>query len=120
MSVTANSNTLQYCWGGKVACLAAKAPSSPFSVAGSAHPAMVDKADAEGLTTPTIMLASGEEPEAAVNEFSDALKGPKHVEVFKDQIHGWMAARSNLKDDRVKAEYERGYKALLTFFGQHL
>jgi len=28
--------------------------------------------------------------------------------------------RSNLEDDNVKKEYERGYKLLLDFFHQHL
>ena len=80
---------------------------------------MVDKADAEGISIPTIMLASGEEDEEAVKKFEATLEGPKHVEIFKDQIHGWMAARGDLKDGRVKAEYERGYKTLLQFFGKH-
>lgn len=80
---------------------------------------MVDPADAEGLTIPFILLASGEEPEDTVKEFEDALKVPNHVETFKDQIHGWMAARSDLQDPRVREEYERGYKTVLTFFGKH-
>lgn len=81
---------------------------------------MVDPADAEGVKTPFIMLASGDEPTEDVKKFEDALTVPKHVEIFGDQIHGWMAARANLSDDRVKAEYERGYKTLLQFFGKHL
>lgn len=81
---------------------------------------MVDAADAQGINVPMALLASGDEPEEDVKKFEDALKVPKHVEIFKDQIHGWMAARSNLSDDRVKAEYERGYKTLLHFFGKHL
>lgn len=81
---------------------------------------MVDPADAEGLTIPMAMLASGDEPAEDVQKFEAALKVPKHVETFGDQIHGWMAARSDLSNDRVKEEYERGYKTLLTFFGKHI
>lgn len=81
---------------------------------------MVDPKDAEGVNVPTALLASGDEPAEDVKKFEEALRVPKHVETFKDQIHGWMAARSNLSDARVKEEYERGYKTLLTFFGQHL
>jgi dienelactone hydrolase len=66
------------------------------------------------------MLASGDEPEEDVKKFEANLTGEKHVEIFKDQIHGWMAARSDLEDARVKSEYERGYKTLLEFFGKHL
>ena len=61
-----------------------------------------------------------EEAPKDIKEFENALGGPKHVEVFGDQIHGWMGARSNLSDARVKAEYERGYKTVLTFFGKHM
>lgn len=81
---------------------------------------MIDATDAQGINVPMALLASGDEPVEDVKKFEDALKVPKHVEIFKDQIHGWMAARSNLSDDRVKAEYERGYKTLLSFFGKHL
>lgn len=81
---------------------------------------MVDPADAEGLTIPFALLASKDENPEDVKKFEEKLQVPKHVETFGDQIHGWMAARSDLKDERVKAEYERGYRALLEFFGKHL
>ncbi|PHH65216.1 hypothetical protein CDD81_3075 [Ophiocordyceps australis] len=105
-----------YCWGGKVATLTAKADSSLFAVAASVHPAMVDPADADGIKMPLVLLASKEEPADQVDEFSKRLAGPKHVETFQDQIHGWMAARADLSDSRVKEEYERGYRTLLGFF----
>lgn len=81
---------------------------------------MVDAADAEGINIPTALLASGDEPAEDIKKFEAALKVPHHVETFEDQIHGWMGARADLSDDRVKSEYERGYKTLLTFYGQHL
>ncbi|PFH59395.1 hypothetical protein XA68_12425 [Ophiocordyceps unilateralis] len=109
-----------YCWGGKVVALSIKAANNPFSVAASLHPAMVDPADAEGISIPMMLLASKDEQPEAVQKFEGALKGPKLVETFSDQIHGWMAARADLSDDRVKEEYKRGYKTVLTFFGQHL
>lgn len=111
---------LGYCWGGKVATLSATADTNPFSAIASIHPAMVDPADADGLSVPTIMLASGDEPADDVKKFEDNLKVAKHVEIFKDQIHGWMAARSDLKDEKVKREYERGYKTVVEFFGKNL
>jgi dienelactone hydrolase len=110
---------LGYCWGGKVVALSVKASTNPFSIAASIHPAMVDPADAEGVTVPFILLASKEEPDEPVKKFEDALQVAKHVETFKDQIHGWMAARADLEDARVKEEYERGYKTVLTFFGNN-
>ena len=110
---------LGYCWGGKVVALATKADTNPFKVAAVCHPAMVDPADAEGLTIPFAMLASKDEPAEDVKKLEDNLKVPKHVEIFGDQIHGWMAARADLTDDRVKAEYERGYRTLLDFFSKN-
>lgn len=46
-------------------------------------------------------------------------QGAQHVETFSDQIHGWMGARADLDDARVKEEYERGYKTVLSFFANN-
>jgi len=81
---------------------------------------MVDPSDASSIKIPLCMLASGDEPAEDVKKFEANLKGEKHVETFGDQIHGWMAARSDLDDPRVKSEYERGYKTLLEFFAKYL
>lgn len=80
---------------------------------------MVEPKDAEGIKVPLILLASKEEPDDKVKQFEATLKGAKHVETFKDQIHGWMAARADLADERVKEEYTRGYKTVLEFFGKN-
>ncbi len=64
------------------------------------------------------MLASGEEPPETVKEFEGNLKVPHHVETFSDQVHGFMAARADLSNARVKDEYSRGYKTVLEFFGK--
>lgn len=81
---------------------------------------MVDANDAKAIKIPYAMLASKDEDAKLVKEFGDALTGPKHLETFGDQIHGWMAARADLKNDRVRQEYERGYKTLLEFYHEHL
>lgn len=94
--------------------------SNPFSACAQIHPAMVDPADANGVKVPMALLASGEEPADKVKEFESNLAGvPSHVETFGDQVHGWMAARADLSDARVKEEYVRGYKTLLEFFGKN-
>ncbi|KAF7547761.1 hypothetical protein G7Z17_g7499 [Cylindrodendrum hubeiense] len=108
-----------YCWGGKVVALTTKAETNPFSIAASIHPAMVDATDAKDVKIPTILLASEEEDVAEVKKFEETLTVPKHVEIFADQIHGWMAARADLEDARVREEYERGYKTVLSFFGKN-
>jgi len=108
-----------YCWGGKVVALVTSGDSNPFKIAAVVHPAMVDPSEAEKITVPYILLASMEEPADTVKEFESKLKVPNHVETFSDQIHGWMAARSDLSNPRVKAEYIRGYKTVLEFFGKN-
>ncbi|KAK1701442.1 dienelactone hydrolase [Colletotrichum godetiae] len=108
--------TIGYCWGGKVVSLVASGDKNPFKVAAEIHPAMVEPEDAKGIKIPLIMLASQDEPEEDVKKFEANLNVTKHVETFKDQIHGWMAARSDLEDSRVKEEYTRGYKTVLEFF----
>jgi hypothetical protein len=45
---------------------------------------------------------------------------PKRIETFEDQVHGFMSARGDLRDNKSKAEYERGYKLALEFFHDHL
>lgn len=86
----------------------------------SLHPTLVDPTDADGVTVPTILLASGDEPADHIKQFEERLKVPKHVETFKDQIHGWMSARANLEDEKVRKEYNRGYKTVIEFFGRYL
>ncbi|KDN71445.1 putative dienelactone hydrolase [Colletotrichum sublineola] len=108
-----------YCWGGKVVSLVTSGESNPFKVGAEVHPAMVEAEDAKGIKIPLIMLASKDEPEEDVKKFESNLSVAKHVEIFKDQIHGWMAARSNLEDPRVKEEYTRGYKTILEFFAKN-
>ncbi|KAH8601365.1 dienelactone hydrolase family protein-like protein [Bisporella sp. PMI_857] len=110
---------LGFCWGGKIVSLTSGS-GTPFTAAAEAHPAMVNPSDAEDIKIPLALLASKDEPAEDVKKFEANLTGPKHVEIFEDQIHGWLAARSDLENPRVKEEYERGYKTLLTFFGKHL
>lgn len=98
--------------------LVTSASANPFTVAAAAHPAMIDPAGAEKISVPYILLASGEDPVDAVKEFESKLKVQHHVETFADQVHGWMAARGDLSNPRVKEEYARGYKTLLDFFGE--
>ncbi|EAQ89801.1 hypothetical protein CHGG_06420 [Chaetomium globosum CBS 148.51] len=105
----------------KIVSLVTSSASNPFSAAAECHPAMVDPKEAESIKVPLILLASGEEPADKVQQFEANLKGAaaKHVETFQDQIHGWMAARADLSNDRVKEEYARGYKTVLDFFGKN-
>ncbi|KAI1765737.1 Alpha/Beta hydrolase protein [Hypoxylon sp. FL1150] len=109
-----------FCWGGKVVSLVTSKPNTIFKAGVECHPAMVDPADASGIKVPLALLASKDEPAEDVKKFEANLSGPKHVEIFGDQIHGWMAARSDLEDDRVRAEYTRGYETVLKFLSKHV
>lgn len=86
-----------------------------FKAGAEVHPGLVDGNDAKEIKIPLAMLASKDEPEKDVKEFEANLSGEKHVETFSDQVHGWMAARADFKDEKVKKEFERGYKVLLDF-----
>lgn len=82
---------------------------------------MVDPNDAKGIKIPLCMLASGDEDANAVKAFGENLPtSEKHIETFGDQVHGWMAARADLENDKAKKEYERGYQVLLDFYCKHL
>lgn len=81
---------------------------------------MVDPEDAVKVTVPTCMLASKDETVDDVKKYESSLKVPKHVEIFADQVHGFMSARADLEDPKGKAEYERGYKTVLDFFEKYL
>ncbi|KAL8684241.1 MAG: hypothetical protein Q9218_008369 [Villophora microphyllina] len=81
---------------------------------------MVDPNDAKGIKVPIAILASGDENAEDVEKFKKNLSVENHVETFGDQVHGWMAARGDLKDEKVKKEYERGYGVVLDFFHKYL
>ncbi|KAJ8127004.1 hypothetical protein O1611_g6633 [Lasiodiplodia mahajangana] len=109
-----------YCWGGKMASIAAGDEPGLFKAAVQTSPARIDAKDGALVKIPTMMLASQGESAESVEEYEKSLSVPHHVERFEDQTHGWMSARAGLKDDRVKAEYERGYALALQFFHEHL
>ncbi|KAJ4502168.1 hypothetical protein HRR83_009574 [Exophiala dermatitidis] len=81
-----------YCWGGKVAALVS-GTGTPFKVAVSTSPALLDPADAAKVVIPMAVLASKDEPADAVRAYGDALKVEKHVETWPQSVHGWMSSR---------------------------
>ncbi|RDW84859.1 alpha hydrolase-6 [Coleophoma cylindrospora] len=107
------------CWGGKVVTLGSGA-GTKWKAAAQCHPAMLDPKEAEDISIPYATLASKDEDKDTVVAFGKASKAETIVEIFEDQIHGWMAARANLEDEKVKSEYARGYKILNDFFASYL
>ncbi|KAE8149906.1 dienelactone hydrolase family protein [Aspergillus avenaceus] len=108
-----------HCWGGKIASLSAGQGNTTFQAAVQCHPAMVDPAEAKNVNVPMAMLASKDEPSEDVEAYRSGLQVPHHFETFSTQIHGWMAARSDLEDELVRKEYERGYAVVLSFLEQY-
>jgi dienelactone hydrolase len=82
---------------------------------------MIDSADARAITIPVCMLASKDEDVEEVRRWDEALVvKEKRVEVFGDQVHGWMSARAKLGEAKSREGYERGYRIFLEFFGRYL
>lgn len=111
--------TIGYCWGGKLVALTSGADTK-WSVGVMTSPARVDPEDAKKIAIPFATLASKGENTPETKEFHRVLAGPNTLHVFEDQVHGWMSARADLKDPKVKQEYERGYELTLDFYAQHL
>lgn len=93
---------------------------TPFKAAASCHPAMVDPIDAPKITIPILSIPSKDEDKSAIEKYEAALKVPNQTEWYHNQIHGFMAARSDLHDENVKAAYEKAYQTLLNWFYKHL
>jgi dienelactone hydrolase len=94
-----------FCWGGKIVSLVTSQSDTAFKAGAECHPAMVDPADAEGIKIPLCMLASKDEAEEDVKKFEANLKGEKHVEIFKDQIHGVRILSGQILPDWPIANY---------------
>jgi len=108
-----------FCWGGKIVNLTSQ-EGTRFTVAAASSPAMIAADDAPGVTIPYALLPSKDESKEDIEKWQKGLKVPHIVEWFDTQLHGWMSARGDLADEKVKSEYERGYKLLLDFFHKHM
>ncbi|PYH76340.1 hypothetical protein BO82DRAFT_407212 [Aspergillus uvarum CBS 121591] len=87
--------------GGKVPEPVTSNPSeNPYAIVAAARPAMIDPAGAEKISV--------------VQAFEERLSVPHRFEMFGDQMDGWMAARADLRDFRVREEDLRGYRTAFT------
>jgi dienelactone hydrolase len=72
---------------------------------------LMDKADAEKLTTPHAVLASNEEPADVVQAYKEIIAANGiggFVETYENMWHGWMGARADLKGEESAREFIRG------------
>ncbi|KAK3644434.1 hypothetical protein LTR56_009686 [Elasticomyces elasticus] len=104
-----------FCWGGKIVNLISQ-EGTPFKAAAACHPAMVDANDASGVTIPYAMFPSKDEPKDDVEKWQANIKVKNVVRWWPNQVHGFMAARADLKDEKVKEDYQKAYEELLSFF----
>ena len=103
-----------------MASIVAGDESGLFKAVVQTSPARIDTGEAARVKVPTMLLASNGESAEDVKAYEESLSVPKYVERFEDQVHGFMSARANLKDGKVKAGYERGYQLALKFFHENL
>ena len=96
---------------------------TPFVVGAQSSPGRVEPTEAEKVTVPMCVLASGGEDKETVEAYEAGLKkaGKDYlVERREEMVHGWMSARGDLGDRKVVTEYENGYHKLVEFFGRYL
>lgn len=110
---------LGYCWGGKIVNLVST-QGTPFKAAAACHPAMVDPNDAPGITIPTYMIPTKDEDKNDVEEWHKKTNVKTKVQWYPNQIHGFMAARGDLKDDSVKDAYTQAYDSLCEWYAENL
>lgn len=91
-----------------------------FKAAVQTSPAMVSPEEGEKVQIPMMILASKEEPADDIKKYGENLKVDKHVETFSTEVHGFMSARADLKNETTKKEYERGYKLAVEWFHKYL
>ncbi|KAF3902409.1 hypothetical protein ABW20_dc0109673 [Dactylellina cionopaga] len=105
------------CWGGKAATIISK-NTGEFAASGQAHPAFLDPSDIEALTIPHLCLSSKDEDATAAKKVIDILNSRQnsHSEIYGEDFHGWMGARSDLKDPKQAASFEKGYGKAVEFF----
>ena len=77
---------------------------------------MVDPADAPKITIPILCIPSKDEDKDAHDKYEQALEVKNRVEWFNNDIHGFMAARSNLENESEKKSYELAYSILSDWF----
>ncbi|KAF3941642.1 hypothetical protein ABW19_dt0201630 [Dactylella cylindrospora] len=110
------------CWGGKAATLIANS-TKLFAASGQAHPAMLDPQNIADSPVPHLCLSSKDEDVTAAQKVIDIVSqrtDGSYSTIYAENIHGWMGARSNLKDAFEKESYEKGYKEVVDFFKKTL
>ncbi|KAF3290271.1 hypothetical protein TWF132_007064 [Orbilia oligospora] len=111
------------CWGGKASTFISKDATSGFAASAQAHPAMLDPKDFSDFPVPHLCLSSMHEDKGdaeAINNILNSRNDGSHGKIYPNDIHGWMGARSNLKNEAERESYEKGYSEVIEFFKKTL
>lgn len=108
-----------FCWGGKLATLAAT-EASGISAVVAVHPGMVDPNDAKVVAVPFALYDSKDEDKEACDAFMKTLESKPFAEKndrkrYETMHHGWAAARGNLNDEQNLKEFQDVYGRIATF-----
>ncbi|KIY67433.1 dienelactone hydrolase [Cylindrobasidium torrendii FP15055 ss-10] len=110
-----------FCWGGKIAILSGSTDDTPYNAVSIVHPAMLSPPDVEKIAVPLAVYISKDEPIKEYNEIVDILSKKPFADKndhknYDNQIHGFAAARGDLKDPENLKQYEDVYGRLANFF----
>jgi len=111
-----------FCWGGKVATLAAIELSEYFKASGLIHPSLVENSEAVDVKIPMYLMPSQDEPdmepfyEVLQNKFGDN-SGHRR---FTDMMHGFAGARGNFSDPLIQTRVNEVITTLGAFFDRNL
>lgn len=93
---------------------------TPFSACVQCHPGFPGASVAAEVSAPLLSLCSKDEPEKEYAHFKPELKVEHRFEHFPNMVHGWLSARGDLANVRVRAGFEEGYNMMLDWFRKHL
>lgn len=48
------------------------------------------------------------------------LKIPHRFEMYSEMIYGWLAARGDLADEKVRLDFQKGCEQVLQWFAEHV
>ena len=84
---------------------------------------MLDPKDFIDFPVPHLCLSSMHEDKEHAEEVNNILNNRNDGsfgKIYPNDIHGWMGARSNLKNEPERESYEKGYAEVVEFFKKTL
>lgn len=115
-----------FCWGALMALQAAGDAELGVCASAGAHPTFFGREAevAKQLRGPVLLLPTKGDPGEAVVEAAEKaglpFAGRCRVRRFDDQVHGFMAARGDYKDERVRAAAGEGVGEVAAFFKREI